>query len=66
MVSIYTIVKLSISMATKEEMEQLTVNIPEKLMKEFREKARQKYGDKRGYIKDAVIDALKMWTEQNK
>jgi metal-responsive CopG/Arc/MetJ family transcriptional regulator len=52
-------------MTIKKKEKQLTVNIPESLMKEFRKNARKKYGDERGYIKEAVIDAITSWNKQN-
>lgn len=41
-------------------------NIPDELLIEFYEKARQKFGDKKGIKQKALIEAIQDWTKKEK
>ena len=41
-------------------------NIEDKLLKEFYDKARTKFGDKKGCKQKALIQAITNWTKNNK
>ena len=40
-------------------------NIEDKLLNEFYEKARQKFGDKKGCKQKALIEAIQNWNKKN-
>jgi hypothetical protein len=42
-------------------MGKISVSIPDSLEKELRIKAMEKFGMKKGYLSEAVIEALKLW-----
>jgi len=41
-------------------------NIEDKLLSEFYDKARNKFGDKKGCKQKALIQAIDQWNKQNK
>ena len=41
-------------------------NVPDKLLSEFYDKARSKFGDKKGCKQKALIQAIQQWNKQNK
>jgi len=49
----------------REGEEQLTVDLPEELMRVFRKTASEKFNYKRGYIKKAAQEALELWIKEN-
>lgn len=42
----------------------LNQNLPDDLLKEFYEKARNKFGDKKGSKRTALIEAIQEWTKK--
>ena len=50
----------------KESEEALNVNIPISILNDFREKATNKFGYKRGHIKQATIEAIQDWIAKEK
>jgi hypothetical protein len=47
-------------------MGRINQNIDDKLEADFRETARAKFGDKKGSLKEAFEEAVKMWLAANK
>ncbi len=43
----------------------ITVNIPENIEKEFRRRASQKYGDRKGYLGKAFAEAIEDWIKKS-
>ena len=41
-------------------------NVDDKLLYEFYNKARNKFGDKKGCKQKALIEAIQQWNKQNK
>ena len=41
-------------------------NLPDEILKEFYEKARAKFGDKKGSKRTALIEAIQEWTKKEK
>ena len=50
---------------TKNE-ETLNVNVPNSILNEFRKQATEKFGYKRGHIKQATIEAIEDWINKQK
>jgi len=44
----------------------LNQNIPDELLNDFYEKARKKFGDKKGCKQKALIEAMQNWANKNK
>jgi len=43
----------------------VTLTIPDDLEERLRRKAAEKYGLKRGFLRKAVIEAIRQWLENN-
>ncbi len=43
--------------------ETITISLDEKVAREFRKNAKQKFGKRKGYLKSAITDAIKIWTQ---
>ena len=41
-------------------------NLPDDILSEFYHKARQKFGDKKGSKRTALIEAIQEWTKRQK
>lgn len=39
-------------------------NLPDEILKEFYNKAREKFGDKKGSKRTALIEAIQEWTKK--
>jgi len=44
----------------------LNQNLPDELLNEFYQKARQKFGDKKGSKRTALIEAMHQWIKKQK
>ena len=45
-------------------METITINVSEELAEQFRQKAEEKFGKKKGYLAKAVSEAFTEWLKQ--